>query len=230
MISDAMKRNIPSIARRDARAVVDRRGPVVFGAPGREVRRVRSCHFNRLAETTCSTGQPGVLAQPLDEVAAQPAAPLARERRDDDLVDALVVDRVQRRRERVGVHDLAVRVDALAAQLASARGAAGGRRPRALPRRSAARRSGSSRRPSRHARGCGRAARPRRPSRWRSRARSRRPRPGHGLDDDVLTGMATCDVLDLRRPRCGASSRTAPRRASRRRSRRRPARAARARP
>ena len=75
--------------------------------------------------------QAGVLAQPLDEVAAQPAALLARERRDDDLVDALVVDGLQRRGVRVGVHDLAVRVDALAAQLASARGAAGGRPPRA---------------------------------------------------------------------------------------------------
>ena len=59
-------------------------------------------------------GQLRVLAQALDEIAAQPAAPLARERRDDQLVDAFVVHGLSRCGVRVGVHDLAVGVDALA--------------------------------------------------------------------------------------------------------------------
>ena len=41
-------------------------------------------------------GKPGVLPEPLHEVAAQPTALLAGEGRDDDLVDPLVVDRVHR--------------------------------------------------------------------------------------------------------------------------------------
>src|SRR5690242_12838389 len=61
--------------------------------------------------------QPGVLSQPLDEIAPEPAAPLTRERRDDDLVDALVVHDLTSRGVRVRVHDLAVRVDPFAAEL-----------------------------------------------------------------------------------------------------------------
>src|SRR5882757_7528505 len=62
-------------------------------------------------------GKAGVLAQPPHEIAAQPAAPLTWESRDDDLVDRLIVHRVLRSGVRVGVHDLAVRLDSLAAQL-----------------------------------------------------------------------------------------------------------------
>ena len=61
--------------------------------------------------------QARLLAQPLDEVAAQPAGAERLERRDDDLVDALVVHGLHRRAERIGMRDLAVRVDPLAAQL-----------------------------------------------------------------------------------------------------------------
>ena len=53
----------------------------------------------------------GVRAQPPDEVAAQPAGALAGERGDDDLVDALVGDRLHRRRVRIRVRDLPVRLD-----------------------------------------------------------------------------------------------------------------------
>ena len=49
------------------------------------------------------------LRQPLDEVAAEPAGARGSERRDDDLVDALVVDRLHGRGERIGMRDLAVR-------------------------------------------------------------------------------------------------------------------------
>src|SRR5438552_4127806 len=60
--------------------------------------------------------QTAVLLQAADEIPAQPARTLARERRDDDLVDSLVVDRVHRGGVGVGMGDLAVRVDAGAAQ------------------------------------------------------------------------------------------------------------------
>src|SRR5438445_5462962 len=62
--------------------------------------------------------QARLLAEPLDEVAAQPAGALGLEGRDDDLVDALVVHRLHRGAERVGMRDLAMDVDPLVAQLA----------------------------------------------------------------------------------------------------------------
>ena len=61
--------------------------------------------------------QAGLLAEPLDEVAAEPAGAFGLERRDDDLVDPLVMHGFHRGAERVGMRDLAVRVDPLAAQL-----------------------------------------------------------------------------------------------------------------
>ena len=60
-------------------------------------------------------GQPGVLAQPLHEVAPEPAALRARKRGDDDLVHTLVVDDMHGRGVRIGVDDLPVGVDARAA-------------------------------------------------------------------------------------------------------------------
>ena len=51
-------------------------------------------------------------------LAAKPAAALAGEGRDDDLVDALVVHGLPGSGVGIRVHDLAVRVDALTAQLA----------------------------------------------------------------------------------------------------------------
>ena len=61
--------------------------------------------------------QARLVAQPLDQVAAQPAGALAREGRDDDLVDPLVVGRLHRGGEGIGMDDLAVGVDPLGAQL-----------------------------------------------------------------------------------------------------------------
>src|SRR5215213_9907672 len=63
-------------------------------------------------------GQAGLAPQPLHEVAPKPAGPLAAEGRDDDLVHALVARRLHGGCERVGVCDLAVCVDAGAAQRA----------------------------------------------------------------------------------------------------------------
>ena len=88
-----------------------------------------------------------VLLQPLDEVAAQPARPLrAREGRDDDLVDPLVVESLHRGRVRIGMRHLPVDVEALAAQERRRCGAGACRRRGAARRsgRSAARGSGSS--------------------------------------------------------------------------------------
>ena len=72
--------------------------------------------------------EPRRVAQPCDHVLAQPArARLAGEGGDDDLVDPLVVDGVHRGGVRVGVGDLAVRVDALRRAAPRARAAAGAR-------------------------------------------------------------------------------------------------------
>src|SRR5437899_2971044 len=84
------------------------------GRGGRGLLRLLSC---RVADHVLD-GQTGVLAQALNEIAPQPTALLARERRDDDLVDALIVHNLPRGGVRVGMDDLAVRVDPLAAQLA----------------------------------------------------------------------------------------------------------------
>src|SRR5581483_3523689 len=80
---------------------------------GRALRRRLSCRRDHMLD-----GQARVLAKALDEVAAEPAAPLAGERRDDDLVHALVLDDMLRGRVRVGMRDLAVRVDPFRAELA----------------------------------------------------------------------------------------------------------------
>ena len=60
---------------------------------------------------------PALGPQPPHEVAAEPAGALAREGRDDDLVDPLVVRGLHGGGEGIGVRDLPVGVDALAAQL-----------------------------------------------------------------------------------------------------------------
>ena len=93
--------------------------------------------------------QPAVGAEPPDEVAAEPARALARERRDDDLVRPLVADRLHRRGVRVGMRDLAVRLDPLGAQRRERlpQPPLGLRVLAPLRGRSAGRRSGSSRRP-----------------------------------------------------------------------------------
>ena len=128
--------------------------------------------------------QAGLLAQPLDQVAPQPAAPLAREGRDDDLVDALVVDRLHRGGERVGVDDLAVRVDAVAAQLGE-RAAQAPVGLGVLLVVALRRDDQEARRPLLAARcGSGRGAPSRRRSRSRSRGRSSRRRSSPR--DDVL--------------------------------------------
>src|SRR6185295_10708980 len=61
--------------------------------------------------------QAGLAAEAADEVAPQPAGALTGERRDDDLVDPLVGDRLGGRGEGIRVRDLAVGVDPGAAQL-----------------------------------------------------------------------------------------------------------------
>ena len=55
-------------------------------------------------------------AEPADEVSSEPTRTLARERRDDDLVDPLVLDRLHGRDERIRVRDLAVDVEPLGAK------------------------------------------------------------------------------------------------------------------
>ena len=121
MISDPMNRKIPTIERVDPRAVVDRRRMLVRVAAvmrGAAWPIGSACALIRLSsETTCSTGSAGLAAQALDQVAAQPAGAGARERRDDDLVDPLVVGRLHRGRERIRVDDLPVGVDPLRAEL-----------------------------------------------------------------------------------------------------------------
>src|SRR3954471_9237791 len=53
---------------------------------------------------------------PAHEVVAQPSGTGRGERGDDDLVDGVELERVLDRRERVGVHHLAGRVEALVVQ------------------------------------------------------------------------------------------------------------------
>ncbi len=174
-----MKRNIPSVAesRRELR--------FAGGGPWCPW----SCTASACALTRASSGDgrnvghdvldghARVLAQPLDDVAPEPARALAREGRDDDLVDPLVLDHVHRGRVRIGMGDLAVRLDPLGAERRRAL-RAGAARPRdARPEsgRSAGRRSGTRPGPPPPARGSGRAAARRGRSRWRRRGRSPRP-------------------------------------------------------
>ena len=55
--------------------------------------------------------------QALHEVLSEPRRSRRGERRDDDLVDTILLNRIERSRKRVGLCYLAVRVDPLAAQL-----------------------------------------------------------------------------------------------------------------
>ena len=164
-------------ARRDPRAVV-RLGRVLVHAVV-ELLRVRGHQAPTPAGTstsTCLIGSFVSVAEPLEQVAAHPAGARVRERRDDQLVDALVLDRLHDRRERIGMRDLAVRLDALAAQQRH-----GAQQPLlrllvaalrvALRRDDQEARTGSARR----ARGSRRAAASRAPSRSRRRARSWTP-------------------------------------------------------
>ena len=104
----------PEHARVDPRAGVRDRRAVVLDARARRARSA-STPAGSVGDSTCSTGSSSSSAS-ARRVAAQPARLLAGEGRDDDLVDPLVVDGMQRRGVRVGVRDLAVRVDALSAQ------------------------------------------------------------------------------------------------------------------
>src|SRR5918999_1850495 len=61
-------------------------------------------------------GHLGRVMESLDQVSPQPRRAGRRERRDDDLIDPLVLDRLHRRRVRVRMSDLAVRLDSLTAQ------------------------------------------------------------------------------------------------------------------
>src|SRR6266536_3970986 len=61
-----------------------------------------------LLENDVLDGQVRRLVEAVNQVAAQPRRLRRREGRDDDLVGALVLDRVGRRRERVRVRNLAV--------------------------------------------------------------------------------------------------------------------------
>ena len=67
--------------------------------------------------TTCRTGRVAPLSIRPTTFAAEPAGARLRERRDDDLVDRLVVHRVERRGDRVGVADVPGRLDSLPLQL-----------------------------------------------------------------------------------------------------------------
>ena len=214
-----MKRNIPSVARVEPRAAVRRRRPVVLVRGGLGVRAhagpLRPVRPGRRRHDVLD-GDARVLAQPLDDVAPQPARALAGERRDDHLVDALVLDDLHRGGVRVGVRDLAVRLDALVAE----RGERGPEPPLGLgvlgltSGRSAGRRSGSSAGPSPRAAGCGRAAARRARSRSRPRGRSpgrcaqrrrrrraRRPVAGEPpeLVEDVLLAQPARLLLGVRR-------------------------------
>ena len=127
--------------------------------------------------TTCSTGNLRLARAAARRGRAAARTRAARERGDDDLVDALVLDRLHRRGERIRVRDLAVGLDPLRAEprqrlpqpplrlgmLALRRIALRADDEEAAPR---------SRAP---ARGCGRAAARRARSRSRPRARSPRP-------------------------------------------------------
>src|SRR5436190_14817713 len=118
MISDPMKRKMPTIggAIRELKWIG---GGCRFASPcpwscpcasaAALIARSFGCHH-------VIDGQSGLGPEPLEQVAAQPARARLRERRDDDLVDPLVVRRRQRRRDRIGLDNLAVRVDALDAK------------------------------------------------------------------------------------------------------------------
>src|SRR5439155_25570276 len=62
-------------------------------------------------------GHPGRVAHAVDQVAPQPARARLRVGRDDDDVGPVMVEGVHRGVERIGVHDLPVRLDADLAQL-----------------------------------------------------------------------------------------------------------------
>src|SRR5512144_252021 len=125
MISDAMKRNIPSV-RASTRELWCATGgwPAWASAcaltPAAPAARPAGCSRDRLrlaVDLDVIDGQPRLLAQAVDQVATQPARRLlTREGRDDDLVHALVLDGVCGGGEGVGVSDLPVDVDPLAAQ------------------------------------------------------------------------------------------------------------------
>ena len=111
MISDAMKRNIPSV-RASTRELwfatggpwcVARRARHQTAAASRSRRRARPAGRSRLRRRSTRSRR------------SQPERS-RREGRDDDLVDPLVLDGLSGGRERIRVRDLAVRVDALAAQ------------------------------------------------------------------------------------------------------------------
>ena len=66
---------------------------------------------------TCSTVQARSAPYAPDQIAAQPVRLVARQRRDDDLVRRVVLDRVHDARERIGVRDVTRHVEAHALEL-----------------------------------------------------------------------------------------------------------------
>ena len=144
MISDAMKRNMPSTARRHARAVVDRRRAVVRASC--DVRVMRARPGPRVGATR--RARP---AGPCPSAARSTRSRRSQPERSPGNVETMISSTrsswtaCMRGGVRVGVRDLPVRVDALAAQLGE-RAAQAAARPPGAARRVALRRrrSGSS--------------------------------------------------------------------------------------
>ena len=97
----------------DARGLVGRRRPVVLvsWAAWPAATDADSIRPLLLARPTCSTGLPVEACDAPDQVAAQPARAGLGEGRDHDVVGRVELERVLDRRVRVGVHDLADRVE-----------------------------------------------------------------------------------------------------------------------
>ena len=100
-------------ARVDARAAVrnGRVGAVSFGVRTHATADSSAASASCCVTTTCVTGRPK-RPDPAEDVPAKPARSRRRERRDDDLVDLLVVDGVLHRDDRVGIAEPARRLDA----------------------------------------------------------------------------------------------------------------------
>ena len=116
MISDAMKRNIPSTRASTRELWFAIGGPWWWSRVRRATLISPRPPPGRLDDDVLDR-QPASLCSRATRSRRSQLDVCARERRDDDLVDPLVLDRLHRRGVRVGVRDLPVRVDALAAQL-----------------------------------------------------------------------------------------------------------------
>ena len=109
----------PERRRVEPRAAV-RRGRPVVGVPGVFSACALTCRSapgrDGLFRDDVLDRHARVLAEPLDDVPAQPSGALPGEGRNDHLVDALVLDHLHRGRVRVGVRDLPVGLDPLVAE------------------------------------------------------------------------------------------------------------------